>query len=210
MDTQKITANIRINGKTGRNTCRREGNVPGVVYGKGIDPISICLEPKTVKSILGRGSGRIYKLVMEESQMEADVMLQEVTRNPITGDIIHMDLHKISLTDNIKTEVPIVILGETQVEKRGLMLQRQLREMSIECLPQDVPEKFVFDLSDLEDGTALTAGDFAIPDNIRLITDPSEVVATIVVPRVIEEPQAEEEEEEAETAEPEIQAEPEE
>jgi large subunit ribosomal protein L25 len=190
-------AKRRTGSKTGRKLCRREGNVPGVVYGKGTEPISICLDSKTVKRIVSGSPGQIYKLVLEDPKVEIDVMLQEFSSDPITGQIIHMDLHKISLTEKIKTEVPIVISGEAQIEKRGMLIQKQLREMTIECLPQDVPEQFVFDIGDLKDGTTLTAGDFAIPDNIRLITDPAEIVATIIVPRVSEEPQVEEEETEA-------------
>lgn len=202
LEQEVISAKTRSTGTGAANACRRQGLVPAIVYGKGIDSIPVSLGPGEIKKIMGKSLGHIHRIKVEDANLDDNVMVQSIDRNPMTGDIIHMDLHKISLTEKVKVEIPIVFIGEEELTKQGLVLQRQLRDVSVECLPGDIPGEFVVNVSDLNHGDTVLAGELEVPGDVRLIAAPEEVVAVVVAPRTVseEEEAAEEGEDEHEAA----------
>ncbi|QUL97804.1 MAG: 50S ribosomal protein L25 [Candidatus Fermentithermobacillus carboniphilus] len=184
LDQDVIFVKPRATGKGAARACRREGLVPAIVYGKNTEPVPVALDSKAVRQLFARTQGHIHHIVMEDPKFEADVMVQDVARDPITGSLLHLDLHKISLTEKVRAEVPITIVGETELEKKGLILQRQLREITVECLPAEIPDSVVLDVSGLSVGDTVTAGELSLPSGIRLVTSPSEVVAVAVAPKI--------------------------
>lgn len=198
-----ITVKPRKTGKGAARACRREGLIPAIIYGKNIDPVPVALDSRAVKKLLGHRRGHIHHIVTEDSKFEGDVMVQDIDRDPITGKFLHIDLRKISLTDKVKTDVPITIIGETELEKRGLILQRQMGVITVECLPKDIPANVVLDVSKLSPGNTVTAGEIKLPDKVRLVTLPSEVVAVAVTPKAGAEVEEESEEARPEAEKPE-------
>lgn len=183
LDQEVIVAKTRDTGTSAARACRRQGLVPGIVYGKRIDSIPITLGSAELRKLLAKGMSHIHRLKIEGANFEDRIMVQAIDRNPLTGEIIHIDLHRISMEDKVRLEVPIVLIGEEQLASTGLILQRQLREAAIESLPTDIPSQITFDVSDMQTGDTLLAGDLPIPDDVRLVTAPEEVVAVVVAPR---------------------------
>ncbi len=194
LEQEVILAKTRGTGTGASKACRREGLVPAIVYGKGMDSVPIVLGPGAIRKIMGRSLGHIHRINVEDVGLDDNVMVQAIDRNPVTGDIIHMDLHKISLTEKVKVEIPLVFVGEEELTKQGLILQRQLRDVSVECLPGDIPGEYTVNVANMNHGDTVLAGDLEVGEEVRLITLPEEVVAVIVAPRAAtEEEEAEEE-----------------
>ncbi|MGI6621005.1 MAG: 50S ribosomal protein L25 [Bacillota bacterium] len=201
-----ITAKTRDTGTSAAKACRRQGLVPGIVYGKGIEPVPVALSSSEVRRLLSKGMSHIHRLKIEDAGFDDRVMVQSVDRNPLTGEIIHIDLHRISMEEKVRLEVPIALTGEEEIASRGLILQRQAREVTVECLPADIPSHITADVSGMQAGDTLLVGDLAVPEEIRLLTSPEEVVAAVVAPRLAAE-EAAEAEETADEGEPEAEAE---
>lgn len=183
-------------GRAAARICRKEGLVPGIIYGKSIEPLAVALDALAVKKLI-RGTGsHVHHVAVEGATFEGDVMIQEVVYDPLSGKAIHIDLHRISMTEKVKAEVAVVVAGEEFMDKRGLVLQRQLREITVECLPADIPNRVSIDVSNLQHGESVTAGEIALPEKVRLVTAASEVVVVAVSPKLAEE-KAEEEPEAA-------------
>jgi large subunit ribosomal protein L25 len=189
-------------GSTAARACRRQGLVPGIVYGKSIEPVAVALDASAMRS-LTRGTGsHVHRVAVEGSSFEGNVMVQEVVYDPLTEKAVHIDLHRISLTEKVKAEVPVVVIGEDVMEKRNLILQRQLREITVESLPTDIPTNVTVDVSELNHGESITAGQITLPDTVKLITEEAEIIVVVVSPKVTAEkaeetPEGEEAEAEA-------------
>jgi len=197
LEQEVILARTRDVGTGAAKALRRDGQVPAVLYGKEVDSVPIAINSKEMKKIMSKSLGHIHKIMVEDLGLEGNVMVQAIDRNPITGEVIHVDLHRISLTDKVKVEVPVVIVGEDELTKEGLVLQRQLRDISVECLPGDIPTEFEVDVSHLNLGDTVLAGELEVPEGVKIMTPPDEVVVVVVAPRtVVEEEVAEEEVEE--------------
>ncbi len=193
MEQQLITAETRDTGTSAARALRRQGLVPAIVYGKGIDSVPVSLKSGELRKLLAKGVGHIYKLVVKDAGLNDNIMIQSIDTNPITGEIIHMDLHRISMEELIRLEIPIVLVGEEAITLKELILQRQLREVTVECLPANIPSEFTIDVSDMDHGDTLLAGDLPLSDDVKLVTDPEEVVAVIVGAMMLEEEEVEEE-----------------
>lgn len=203
---QDVVLKPRQTGKGAARACRRSGLVPGIIYGKSVSPIAVALDAKAVKKIMSRAGGHIHHVVVENPPFEGDVMVQDATYDPINRKPLHVDLHKISLTEKVRTEVPVAVTGESALEKGGLILQRQLRKVMVECLPTDIPDSVVVNVAELDHGETITAGELTLPTGVRLVTAPAEVLVVAVVPKAVEE-KVEEKPEEVVAA-PEAAAEP--
>lgn len=195
-----VRASRRGTGKALAKDCRKAGLVPAVVYGKSIEPVAISLDQEGVRQLLRYSRGQVHNLIVEDPHFEGAVMIQDVSYEPVTGEIIHIDLHRISLTDNVKAEVAVDVSGEEAIEKRGLLVQRQSRVITVECLPAEMPAVFEVDVTKLQPGDSISAGDLIMPEGVKLITPPTEVLVVVLAPRAVEEEEEETEEAEGEVA----------
>lgn len=117
--------------------------------------------------------------------------------HPISGNLLHVDFHRISLKDKVHAFVPVVVIGEEAVEARGGIIQHQIRQVEVECLPTDIPERVTVDISTLNVGDHINVSDLKFPANVTPLEDGDAVVLTIVAPRHAEE-EAQPEEQRAE------------
>lgn len=207
MDQPVLRAELRSTAGEKPRSLRREGYVPAILYGRKADSVPIKLPARQLEQILATGGGRrIIRLQMEEgTDREVPVMLKELQRDPINGRLLHVDFLRISLAEKVTARVPVVFRGEETVEKAGGILQHQVREVEVECLPADLPDHISIDVSGLSVGDHLTAGEMSMPPGVRLVSAPDEVVVTVTAPRMAEEAaeKAEEEAGEEEEAKPE-------
>ena len=168
-------------------TLRREGILPAIVYGRGISPIPISLIARNANQILSAiSSSSLVVLVIDEEKHTT--LVREKQRDPVTGIVLHIDFHEVSLTEKLRTNVMLDFQGESLAVKELMgVLVIVLESLEIECLPQDLPDRIVADLSTLEEiGDSIYVRDIILPPNIELISDIDGLVVVISAPAVEE------------------------
>ncbi|MBO8159781.1 50S ribosomal protein L25 [Thermosyntropha sp.] len=198
---QSIKGQRRELGTKGKlNQLKKRGYIPGIVYGKNQEPVPIVVEAGHLQKVFHTyGVRGLFSLELEGEAKPITVLLREVQKNPVKQNITHLDFFAIDLTEEITSEVPIYIEGEEAVLKKGGILQLGVKEVEIECLPENLPEHIVCDISSLEIGDHLTVGDLKAPEGVRIISDPESIVVTILAPKKTDEETGEETEAEAAT-----------
>ena len=193
---EKVELEAKLRGKTGRASSRvfrREGKIPAVVYGKEIKSFSVLIDLKMFsKTISGdAGFNVLIDLKMSDhgkakSQL---VLTQEIQRNPLTGEIIHVDFHKIILTEKIKANVPVELIGGTPigVKEDGGILIHGLREVEVKCLPTEIPEKFELNVSEFKIGDTYHVSDLTVDKEVEVLTLSTEMLANVAPPAKEEE-----------------------
>lgn len=210
MERFKIEALPReIGSKGSRKQMRAAGKIPAVVYGRGTEPLNISLDTKSLKRALNTAAGSNVLLDLEIEGENGDikeaVMVKELQRDPLQKDFfLHADLIRISLTDKIEVQVPLNFIGEAKGAKEGGVFQVQRREVGISCMPGDIPQYIDVSIEDLEIGDVVTVADLQLPQEIEILEDPSEGLASVLAPheeKALEEGEEAEEEMEEEAAE---------
>lgn len=182
MSRASLRAEPRVAGHARAD--RREGYVPAIVYGKDMEPQPLNLLKSEVERLLQQHSG--HGLVdLKVGDTTKTVMVREIQRDPVRGDVLHMDLYRVSMQERIHTTVPIVITGEEELIRSGAVIQPQMREIDIECLPTDIPEHIVADLSGASAGDAVTVASLRVPEGVTVLADPDQIIATISIPRAL-------------------------
>ena len=159
---------------------RRAGHVPLVVYGAHIQPVALQANAKELMRVLRQAGGS--RLIAVNASGETRMTLaREVQREPISGQILHVDLLAVSMTERLRTEVPLALDGKSPAVRRGEgVLVTGLDTIEIECLPADLPDRIHVDLNALEKvGDAIYVKDLRVPDTIKVLTDLDETVARV-------------------------------
>ena len=195
-------------GKNASYRIRQSGRIPAILYGEGRPNLALVLDKKDVIRILKSETGlnTLFKITIEDG--ERDVMIKDVQINPLTDQLIHADLIQIDMNKAVRVEVPIELVGEAVgVKTEGGFIDFMTRELMVECLPAMIPEHLTVDVSGLHLHQSIKVSDVALPEGIKLITDPGAVVALVQVPheeKVEAAPVVEEGIEAAAPAEPEV------
>jgi large subunit ribosomal protein L25 len=163
---------------------RREGNVPGVLYGGGDEPVSFSVSSRILRSALAHG-GAVIDLSVEGAG-SSPAVLKELTRHPVTGATVHVDLLRVNLNVKIQSTVGLELTGGDDAPgvKEGGVLEHVTRELAIEALPNDIPDSISFDVSQMEINDTLTLEAVRPPANVELLDDPETVIATLTPPRL--------------------------
>lgn len=193
MERVSLDASVRQwKGKTGARRLRKGGQVPAVVYGHGRESVVLSVESKALRAALHTHAGMNVLIDLDiRANGAADkqlVVVKELQRDIFTHDVIHVDFQAISLEESLEAHVPIVLVGTPKGVVDGGVLDQHLREVLVECLPTLIPEHIELDVSELVVGRAIHAGELKIPAGVTLLTQPGEVVATVLAPRVEEVP----------------------
>jgi large subunit ribosomal protein L25 len=179
------------------SSLRRAGLLPAIIYGTGIEPIPLELPAHETSKVLSnvRGSTLINLEVGEENHT---VILRDVQIDVIRKDLLHIDFLKVTMDEEIRTEVPIQVVGEAPAVKEfGGVLVLGISEIEVEALPADLPDRITVDLDSLEEiNAAITVADIYAGPNVKVVTEPEEVIAHVVT-QTMEEIVEEVEEEEA-------------
>jgi len=177
-------------GKGVARKLRVAGSIPAVYYGRGEQPLPISVHARELEGILhaAAGSNVIVDLqVGGGDATERKAILREIQRHPVRGDILHVDLQHISLTEKITVEVEVQLTGTAiGVKDEGGILQHFLREVELECLPTDIPSHVTVDVTHLTIGESVHVSDIKV-DNAEILTEADRTVATVVPPTVLEE-----------------------
>ena len=175
---------------------RREGVIPGVLYGRGHKPHPISVSERELRRVLTGSAGlhAILDVVLEGQTTTHSSILKDYQVDPIRGRIDHFDLQEVRLDQTIQTAVVVELVGESVGAKAGGVLSQVAREIRVEALPLEVPERIELDVSPLEIGESLRLSDLHVPEGVTLLDDPETVLATVTVPTKVEEPEVEVEE----------------
>ena len=178
MDQINLKVSVRQEkGKQAVKKMRREGTVPGTVYHRGEEPLSVALSEKEISRII-HGEGRENLLINlsfespKKSKSRA-VLIKEIQHHPVTRGILHVDFNEISLTEKITVEVEVLGVGEpVGVKQEGGVLDHPLRELKIQCLPTDIPKHIDVDVSGLKLGGSIHVKDLRLPESLKVLNDP--------------------------------------
>jgi len=191
-------------GKNAARRTRRSGRIPGVVYGGGGPVIPVSVNPAEISSILHSESGHNAIFTLDiRGKAPSRAMVRDWQSEPIRGALLHVDLVRIAHDTKLRLQVAIHVTGEPQgVKVQGGIFEFVLREVEVECLPDDIPEAITVDVTPLTLGQSLRVSELPIGPKVKLLTDPNRVVAHVVALKAEEEKV--EEAAEAAPAEPEV------
>lgn len=188
---KEITVTAQVRGTRGKNEARRtrrEGQVPAVVYGAYKDPVSVAVNPREILKIVHSKTGynTIFNLTIAGGET-TPVMVVDQQVDPIKGTLLHADLKRIDLTKRIRVNVPVHTTGEAHgVKVQGGLLEVITRAIEIECLPDEIPEGFTVDVTELMIGQSKRASDVALSGSMKLVSSPEAVIAHSVALRAEE------------------------
>jgi large subunit ribosomal protein L25 len=176
---------------------RKEGLVPGVLYGNG-EPVAICIAERELRRALTGAAGLHSILDVEidgKGQTHASI-LKEYQVDPVRGGVTHVDLQEVRLDQTIQASVAVQLHGGDDAPgvREGGVLSQPLREVRVEALPLEVPEHLELDVSGMDIGGTLRISDLTAPEGVTLLDDPESVVATVTAPTKVVEPEPTEEE----------------
>lgn len=177
---------------------RRAGKLPAVIYGHKIEPQAISLDFRDAsKNLAGLTSSSLIEVQLDGKAHP--VIVREKQMNFIRNEIIHVDFQEVSLTEKLRTAVPVQLEGDSPaVKEYDAILVAGLSEIEVEAFPQDLPEKFLVDVSALKEiGESIFVKDISIPANVEILSDPDEMVVLVTHSAVAEEEEEAEAEEEA-------------
>jgi large subunit ribosomal protein L25 len=207
--------NIRANQRTTRGNgparvLRREGRIPAILYGPDNEPTAIAVNTHELETLLKSSrSGQVFVKLSIDGVGERKAILKELQRHPVSGHFIHADFYEVAMDRKIRAMVPVVTRGKSKGVETGGMLQIIRRELEVLCLPDDIPETFEIDITELDMGESIHVEDLPLEGDVEIPHEVNFTILTILSGRMAEEEVAEEGEEAEleEGAEPEAEAE---
>jgi large subunit ribosomal protein L25 len=167
-------------GKNEARRLRRSGKLPAVLYGGKKDTLAISVDPKAITQILHSASGHNTILEITVDGERTKAMIVDWQYEPIKDSLLHVDLKRIAMDQRLKVNVPIELQGEPEgVKTQGGILEQMLREVEIECLPDDIPGHIDVDVSNLVFGMVIRVADLPHDPKLKFLSDPNAPVAHI-------------------------------
>lgn len=192
MKTLQVIAQPRTScGASAVGRLRRQGILPAVVYGAGRPGRNIQMSLHDFEQTLrGHAGEHLLMDLIIGNEPPVKVLLKEIQHHPVSGRMIHVDFHEVTMTKKLRVEIPIRLVGEpVGVSQQGGVLEHLIRALAVECLPGDMIEHIDLDVSGLHIGESLTVAHIQLdPTRFTVLTPPEVAVATVAAPRVEEEP----------------------
>ena len=174
-------------GKNAVKKVRQAGLVPAVLYGQGRTPLPLAVDRRALVGALHTGAGRNVlidlRVTRDGEEMTDTVMIADIQHDHLRRDVLHVDLHQISLTEVVEARVPVVLAGVPTGVTEGGILEQHLRELTVRCLPMAIPEHITMNVEALHVGGSVHVRDLPAAEGVEILTSPDEVIATIVAPR---------------------------
>lgn len=183
-DTTTLTIQPRdVEGSRTTRRLRREGLVPGILYGRGGDPLPFAVDARELRHAL-QASGAVVELSMDGKSTPA--VLKDSQHHPVRGETTHVDFLRVDLSKPIEAVVTIELVGSEDAPgiRDGGVLDQSLREVTVEALPNEIPETLSLDVSELNIGDTLPLSAVVIPAGVTLLDDPETVAASLLAPRL--------------------------
>lgn len=167
---------------------RKEGLIPAVLYGKGIENVNLTLNAKEfLKAYREAGESTVLDLEID-GKNKTNVLIYDIASDPVSDEIIHADLYQVDMTQEVTTDVPLVFVGESQAVKEGGVLVKNMHEVEVSALPKDLPHEIEVDLSALATiDDIIKIEDIKLPTGVKITLGGDEVVVSVTPPRSQEE-----------------------
>jgi large subunit ribosomal protein L25 len=169
-------------GKEQAKKLRRDGKVPAVVYGGHREPVAITVDRKAVSELVQKsehGIRSIFLLKMAGSDQQRHAMIKELTIDPISRKMMHIDFVRVIMDEKIKVTVPVHHVGMAAGVKEGGLLDFQVRELHVECLPNAIPDSIDVDVTALGHHDYYRIKDLKLPEGVKVLDDPERVVVGV-------------------------------
>jgi large subunit ribosomal protein L25 len=169
-------------GSRSTRRLRRDGLVPGVMYGGGDEPQHFAVDARTLRNTLAR-AGQVIEVTLDGGS-SSNVLIKDVQRHPVRGEAVHVDLLRVRMDVAIHATVPIDFVGSDEAPgvTEGGIFNQELREVNIEALPGDIPDSIQHDVSSLTMNETITLEVLVAPSGVTLLDDADTVIATITPP----------------------------
>jgi large subunit ribosomal protein L25 len=193
-------------GSAASRRLRAAGLIPGVLYGNGNKAHVFSVEERELRRVLtgDHGLHAILDVVLEDQKTPHHAVLKDYQLDATRARLLHIDLHEVRLDQLIQTQVVVELVGESAGVKEGGVLSQVTREVNVEALPMEVPDRIELDVSAMTIGDSLRVADLSVPENVKLLDSEDTVVATVTPPTKVELPEELVEEEEGEEIEGEV------
>jgi large subunit ribosomal protein L25 len=169
-------------GKGIARKLRQQGRVPAVVYGAHKEPVAISVDRKAVTDLIQKsdhGVRSIFLLKMAGTDQQRHAMIKDIQINPLNRKMEHIDFVRVLMDEAVRVTVPVHIVGTAPGVKEGGMLDTQLRDLHIECLPNQIPDSVEVDISGLQMHTFLRVSDLKLPEGVKVLDDEDRVVVGV-------------------------------
>jgi len=180
-------------GKSAVRKLRQQGKVPGVGYGGHRDPVAIIVDRKAITDLIQKsehGVRSVFLLKMAGTDQQRHAMIKDIQIDPINRKMMHVDFIRVVMDEVVRVSVPVVITGSPIGVREGGLLDFQVRELHVECLPNAIPDKVEIDISELGIHHYFRISDLPLPEGVKVLDDPNRVVVGVthqraeVVPEV--------------------------
>jgi large subunit ribosomal protein L25 len=171
-------------GSRAARRLRRAGNVPGILYGGGEEPVAFQVDSRLLRQTLAH-AGAVIELNIDGAG-GTPVVVKEIVRHPVSGETLHIDMLRVRLDQAITATVMLDLVGAEDAPgvKEGGVLEQVTRELNIEALPGDIPDAIHYDVSGVQIGDTITLDALTPPQGVTLTDDPETVVATVTPPKL--------------------------
>jgi large subunit ribosomal protein L25 len=184
-DSVLIAESGRTTGSAESRRIRREDRIPAVVYGKGMEPISITIDRRDLRLALSGGAGMNTILDLTVDGTVYPSIVKEMQRHPVRRTVAHVDFIQIDLSQEITVSVPVRLEGEAkQVAMNNGLVDQQMMEIQVRTTPRNIPDELVIDINDMTNDTVITVADVALPSGVVAISAEDQTVVTVVTLRV--------------------------
>jgi len=180
-------------GKSAVRKLRQQGKVPGVVYGGHRDPVAIIVDRKAITDLIQKsehGVRSVFLLKMAGTDQQRHAMIKDIQIDPISRKMMHVDFIRVVMDEVVRVSVPVVITGSPIGVREGGLLDFQVRELHVECLPKAIPDKVEIDISELGIHHYFRISDLPLPEGVKVLDDPNRVVVGVTHQRAEVVPEA--------------------
>ncbi len=197
MGDASLAVEIRTEGGKGASRrLRRDGRIPGVLYGSQTATTSISLDGVELETLIRTSHAGINTLIDLTGASEVSgktVLVKELQRSPVRGILVHADLYELDPNARIRVSVPIHLEGTALGVTLGGLIDHSLRVVELDCMPQAIPDEVLVDVSALDVGDSVHVSNLVLPEGVELVTQGDLSVVSVVAPRIEEEPTVDEE-----------------
>jgi len=204
MSQTTLTATPRTgSGTATARRLRAEGHIPGVLYGRGMEPISVTVERREFRLALSGPAGANTVLALQVGGTSYPAVVKEMQRHPIRRTVNHIDFLQVNMNEEITVHIALRLEGESKaVAASGGLVDPTVDSIEVSCTPTDMPNEFIIDVTDMQPDTVIRLSDIPMPKGVTALGDPDMAIVTVLTTAAeVEEPAATEEEGEGEGAE---------
>jgi large subunit ribosomal protein L25 len=182
---QQKQLNIELRSKTGKGISRQlrmADMVPGVVYGKGMDPMAVSIKYRELHAAMAGegGQNNLITLVGGGSLDQSMAIIVDLQRDALKGTYKHVDLHRVNMTEKLRVTVPVVLIGSAIGVKEGGLLDLAHHELHVECLPNNIPDHIEIDITDLAVAHSIHVSDINLPEGVKVLDNPKTPIVSVL------------------------------